>query len=159
MIVKNIIDEDFCNYKEPSMFIGFPKCSFKCELECPEVQCQNKGLAVSPDIEIDAASICERYINNPITKAIVCGGLEPFDTFDSLYRLISVLRTVYNCTDPIIIYTGYTFSEITEKITWLMNFPNIIVKMGRFRPNGKHRMDNVLGVELSSENQYALKVS
>ena len=159
MKIKNIVDEDFCNYKIPSMFIGFPKCTFKCELECPDCHCQNKGLAVSPDIEVDAASICERYINNPITKAIVCGGLEPFDTFSSLFSLITTLRETFNCDDTVVIYTGYTFSEIAEKIMWLEKFPNIIVKFGRFIPTNKHHIDNLLGVELVSDNQYALKIS
>jgi len=34
MKIVNLIDEDFCQYKKPSMFIGMPKCSFKCDKEC-----------------------------------------------------------------------------------------------------------------------------
>ena len=33
MIIKQLIDEDFVNYKVPSMFIAFPRCTFKCEKE------------------------------------------------------------------------------------------------------------------------------
>ena len=48
MIVKNILDEDFVNYKKPSMLIAFPSCSFKCERDCGKRVCQNSTLAVSP---------------------------------------------------------------------------------------------------------------
>lgn len=34
MIVKEIIIEDFLQYKKPVMFILMPKCTFKCEKEC-----------------------------------------------------------------------------------------------------------------------------
>jgi len=33
MKLKFLIDEDFVNYKEPSMFIGFPNCTFKCDID------------------------------------------------------------------------------------------------------------------------------
>ena len=44
MIVKGIIDEDFINYKKPSMVIEFPYCSFKCDKECGQPVCQNSSL-------------------------------------------------------------------------------------------------------------------
>ena len=31
MIIKGLIDEDFINYKKPSMVIEFPYCNFKCD--------------------------------------------------------------------------------------------------------------------------------
>lgn len=39
MLVKNIIDEDFVQYKKPAMFIGMPSCSFKCDKECGKPVC------------------------------------------------------------------------------------------------------------------------
>ena len=36
MKVKNLLDEDFVNFKKPSMFIATSKCDFKCEKECGE---------------------------------------------------------------------------------------------------------------------------
>ena len=33
MLIKDIIDEDFINYKKPSMFIGTVKCDWKCCIE------------------------------------------------------------------------------------------------------------------------------
>ena len=61
MIVKNIIEEDFSNYKKPSMFIAFPTCSFKCEKECGSQVCQNSELAKSPNIEISYDNIIKKY--------------------------------------------------------------------------------------------------
>lgn len=32
--LKGLVEEDFINYKKPSMFLIFPYCSFKCDEEC-----------------------------------------------------------------------------------------------------------------------------
>lgn len=154
MKVKGINFEDFVNYKKPSMFISFPNCSFKCDKECGRAVCQNSALALSPDIEISVEEIVERYINNPITKAIVCGGLEPFDSFRDLSELITKLREVTN--DEIVIYTGYKEEEIMEYVEpFLFTFSPIIVKYGRFIPDCESYLNEVLGVKLASPNQYA----
>ena len=34
MIIKDIQDEDIVNYKNNSMVVAFPNCSFKCEKDC-----------------------------------------------------------------------------------------------------------------------------
>ena len=96
MKVKGIIDEDFINYKKPSMYIAFPKCSFKCDKECGRAICQNSALVKEKDIEISINKIINRYVNNPITKSIVCGGLEPLDSWDDLQCLIINLRYFLN---------------------------------------------------------------
>ena len=157
MKVKNIIFEDFVNYKKPSMLIGFPKCSFKCEKECGSQVCQNSKLAKSPDIEISYDNIINRYLKNNISEAIVCGGLEPFDSWRDLLLLINAFRLYVD--DDIVIYTGYNKEEIKEKIHQLKQYPNIIIKFGRFIPNQPHHIDEILGVELASPNQYAEKIS
>ena len=157
MIIKQLIDEDFVNYKKPSMFIGFPSCSWKCDRECGEKVCQNGTLATSPNIEIKVNTIIKRYENNPITKAICCGGLEPFDSFDDLKEVVGKFRK--ETSDDIVIYTGYKKEEILNHINWLQQFENIIIKFGRFIPNqGKH-FDEILGIWLSSDNQYAEEIS
>ena len=157
MIIKQLIDEDFVNYKKPSMFVGFPKCSFKCDRECGMQVCQNSTLALSHNIHIDTNKLVERYLDNPITHSIVCGGLEPIDTFDELIEFISCLRE--KTDDDIVIYTGYYKDEISNKINELSKFKNIIVKFGRFIPyHGKH-YDEILGVYLASDNQYAERLS
>jgi len=157
MIIKQLIDEDFVNYKVPSMYIGFPKCSFKCEKECGMQVCQNGVLAKSPTIDIDVDAVVNRYVNNPITSAIVIAGLEPFDTFEQLYQLIREIR-IY-VTDDIVIYTGYYKDEIMDYIKQIDDFENIVIKFGRYIPNQQSHYDKVLGVELVSDNQYAERIS
>lgn len=155
MHVKQIVFEDFVNYKKPSMFIGFSKCSFKCDKEFGSCICQNSSLANSPTIEIAEDEIVKRYISNPITSSIVCGGLEPFDTFEELLKLVKEVRKLTN--DDIVIYTGYKYSEIEKKIDILKKYKNIIIKLGRYIPNSNKIYDEILGVNLSSENQYAIR--
>lgn len=157
MKVIGIKDEDFVNYKKPSMFIGFPSCSWKCDKECGMQVCQNSALASSPIKDIGFKTIVNRYINNPITSSIVCGGLEPFDTWDDLYGLVMYLRV--STQDDIVVYTGYCKKEIEKYIDKLKVFPNIIIKFGRYIPNNKKHFDEVLGVYLASDNQYAEIVS
>lgn len=172
MIVKEIRDEDFTSYKKPSMVIGFPSCTFKCERECGEKMCQNSTLITAPDIEISYEDIADRYLKNPITKAIIMAGLEPFDSPHHLVNLICVIRQYTN--DDIVIYSGYTKEEIKEmtytthylwgKQEWsyfgeILRHPNIIIKFGRFIPNQRPHYDEVLGIKLASDNQYAERMS
>ena len=160
MKIKNIIDEDFTNYKKPSMFIAFPYCTFKCDRECGKPICQNSDLANAPNIEIKISEIVQRYIKNPITSAIVIGGLEPFDSWDDLWKLIVEFR--HFTTDDIVIYTGYIEEEIYNMrfaLNNLKQFPNIIIKYGRYIPKNLAIFDFVLGVNLASSNQYARRIS
>lgn len=156
MLIKELKDEDFINYKKPSMFIAFPLCNFKCEVECGEHCCQNSVLAQSPNINISIDCLIERYMNNPITKAVVCGGLEPFDSWDELKNFIMLFR--YWCPDDIVIYTGYNEDEIQDKLKWLEVYNPIIVKVGRYIPHQNSHYDEVLGVKLASENQYGIRL-
>ena len=158
MKLKGIIEEDFVQYKKPSMFLIFPKCSFKCDKECGRPICQNGALANSEEIEIDIKQdIIWKYMDNPITEAIVCGGLEPFDSWEDLKCLIMNLR--YYTPDDIVIYTGYREYEVSrEKIEWLELYGNIIIKFGRFIPDQPRRYDEILGVNLASNNQYAKRL-
>lgn len=153
MVVKKIIDEDFTNYKKPSMFI----CSPRCTMKCGEELCQNSPWLKQPDIEIDPIDIIQRYENNGLTKAIIFAGLDPLDSWADLYSFIFVFRSVTD--DDIVIYTGYNKCEITDKIEQLKQFSNIIVKFGRYIPNQQPHYDEVLGVDLASDNQYAEKIS
>ena len=158
MLIKQLLDEDFVNYKKPSMFIGFPTCTWKCEKDCGQIMCQNKELALSPSIEINTKTIVDRFNNNAITQAIVMGGLEPMDSWIDLCDLIGDFRQTTDA--DIVIYTGYEFNEIKDKILLLkQSFANIIVKLGRFVPNQTPHYDEILGVKLASDNQYAKVVS
>ena len=157
MIIKGLTCEDFLQYKKPSMFIIFPHCSFKCDKEFGVNICQNWALSKEPNIDVQIETIVKSYLNNPITHAIVCGGLEPFDSWNELLELIREFRQVTE--DDIVIYTGYREDEIEDKITILKhdNISNIIIKFGRYRPNETPHYDQVLGVYLASDNQYAIK--
>jgi organic radical activating enzyme len=159
IVIKDIVDEDFINYKRPSMFIATSRCSFKCEKESGVRCCQNSALAQSKSIEIDDDEIITRYMQNPITSAIVFGGLEPFDQFEELYHFISQLRRFHKCDETVVIYTGYNKTEVSFSIKRLSEFKNIIIKFGRFIPNQERHFDEVLGVYLASPNQYAKEIS
>lgn len=152
MKLKGLIDYDLSNYYIPSMFLIFPYCTFKCDKECGVNVCQNFALAREPVIEVHVADIVHRYLDNPLTHAVVCGGLEPFDSVQDLILFITYFRM--HSKDPIVIYTGYKEEELTEQIKFLQQFDDIIVKFGRFIPNSPHIFDIVLGVELASNNQY-----
>ena len=153
MKIKGIISEDFVNYKKPSMTIMFPTCNFKCGSD----YCQNTSLAKEPDIELSTENIVNRYINNPITEAIVMQGLEPFDSYYELIELIEAVRR--KCDDDIVIYTGYNKDEILGEIEYLSTYQNIIIKFGRYVPNNEKHFDDVLGVYLASDNQYAEEIN
>lgn len=157
MVIKGITAEDFSNYKKPSMFIAFPRCNFKCDRECGVQVCQNGALAGTPDIDIDVDIIVKKYLDNPITKAVVVGGLEPFDSWLDLLLFIEKFRE--KSQDDIVIYTGYYKEEIADKINILKQFPNIVIKTGRYIPNQEKHYDEVLGVELASDNQHAERIS
>ena len=150
--IKFLNELDFINYKRPSMFIGFPKCSFKCGRDI----CQNAALVNEPNIEIKIDDLITKYLNNPLSQAVVIGGLEPFDSWEDLQNFIRAFR--YWSGDEVVIYSGYTEEELgEEKLKWLELYEPVIVKFGRYVPNQKSHYDEVLGVELASDNQYAKK--
>lgn len=161
MRVKTIVDEDFVNYKKPSMFIGTISCNGKCCIEAniPLSVCQNDGWRSCAPVVLSDREICMRYLANEYTNAIVIGGLEPFEQSREVYKLIWTLRNVFDCNDDAVIYTGFYPDEIEDQVKCLSEFDNIIIKFGRFVPNRPHRIDEVLGVELASDNQYAIKIS
>ncbi len=157
--LKGLIEEDFINYKKPSMFLATSICDWKCCIEqnIDVSICQNSTLASQNTIGVSIDKIIDRYINNPLTQSIVMGGLEPFLQFDEILSFIKEFRI--KCNDDIVIYTGYYESEIQNEINMLKQFSNIIIKFGRFKPNDKNKFDDVLGIELASNNQYAIKIS
>ncbi len=159
MKVKGVLDEDFVNFKLPSMFISTCYCSFKCEKESGVRCCQNSALANQREKNLSDTFIIDRYLKNPITKAIIFGGLEPFNQFDEMFSFIQTLRIKYACDDPVVIYTGFRPDEIPAEILALKHYKNIIVKFGRYVPDDQPHLDEVLGVRLSSSNQYAEQIS
>lgn len=160
MRLKGIIEEDFIQYKKPSMFLISCFCDWKC---CNEAKvdisvCQNEPIVKNPTNNIDDEKIYNKYQANPITSSIVIGGLEPMLQFEEIYNLIKLFRD-NNCVDDFVIYTGYYPDEIQDKVKKLSKFKNIIIKFGRFIPNRNSVFDKVIGVNLASDNQFAIKIS
>ena len=54
-----------------------------------------------------------------------------------------------------VIYTGYDEIEIKEYIDKLCPLHNIIIKFGRYIDGQSAHYDNILGVNLASDNQYS----
>lgn len=160
MRAKGIVEEDFVNYKVPSMFINTCFCDFKCceELGLDRGVCQNAPLVQAPIREISDKAILRHFAGNPITKAVVIGGMEPMLQISELTALISLFRRSGQDA-PFVIYTGYCPEEIPEQLEKLRHYPNIIVKFGRFVPGQQPHYDELLGVSLASDNQYARKIS
>lgn len=158
MKIKGITDEDFVNYQIPSMFISTATCGFKCDKECGRQICQNGDLVKMPTIDVPNSRIVDRYMSNQITKAVVLGGLEPMDQFFETLSLISDFR-INGMKDDIVIYTGYNKEEVADLLNMIGQYGNIIIKFGRFIPDQDPHFDEVLGVYLASDNQYAERIS
>lgn len=158
MRVKKIVDEDFNNYKDACMFICTASCNGKCctEAGLPISLCQNNPWRSTENINVPDETIIQRYLKNGITSGICFGGLEPFEQFEELMRFIEMFRCKYHCSDTIIIYTGFNENEVSRQLEELKKFGNIIIKFGRFIPNQVPHYDTVLGVNLASDNQYAV---
>ena len=160
MKIKDVVVEDFLNYKEPSMLIVSALCDWKC---CTEAGldisvCQNASLVSSPSKIISDETLLRMFCSDPITKAIVVGGLEPMLQIYELLSLIGCFRA-HGENSPFVIYTGYYEREIPDHLQRLRQYRNIIVKFGRFIPNCLPRFDQVLGVMLASNNQYAVQLT
>lgn len=159
MRVKTIIDERFEDYKLPSMYIGCIYCDGKCAIEggFPLSHCINEKWNETIIREFDDGEIIERYLRNRLTKAMVFGLLEPMCQFNEVYTFIKKLRQQYHCNDTVVIYTGYTEEECVQN-SWLSQLEalgNVIVKFGRYIPGQTPHYDEILGVKLASDNQYA----
>lgn len=157
MLIKQI-KTVFNDYHKTSLLVAFPKCSFKC---CTESgisieTCQNCNIAWDKSISKTAEEIIT-YYDRHYHNALILGGLEPLDTEEDMLELIGEFRKTYQ--DDIVIYTGYYLEEISQNLlTTLENYGNIIVKIGRFIPNKPSVYDEVLGITLASDNQYAIKL-
>lgn len=153
MKIRNLMDEDIVNYKKTAMFIATCFCDFKCckELNLDICICQNSPIAKTDIVDMPNEKIIKRYLKNKLTKAIVFGGLEPFKQYDELIEFIKDFRA--KSDDDIVIYTGYNKNEIN--LDEIKKFKNIIIKFGRYIPGHKVHFDEVLGVNLASDNQYA----
>lgn len=159
MTVKAIIDEDFSNYRLPCLIVGTAKCDWKCcvEQHLPNRICQNNPIAKLPNRNISNAEILQNFLSNPITQAVVVAGLEPVLQKDEVLDLIQYFRQQGEMCD-FVIYTGYYEYEIEDFIEQLKPLKNIILKTGRFIPNQSPHYDEILGVDLASDNQKGVRI-
>ena len=152
--VKGIIWEDTVNYKKISTTLMFPCCDFKCDKENGVQLCQNWELAAAPTQTVHINSFMRRYMDNPLSEAIVIQGLEPFDTPLDLYTVAAAMKD-FNCKDDFVVYTGYYRDEVGAKLKPLYAVPGrLIIKWGRYLPNQEPHFDPILGINLASKNQY-----
>lgn len=134
------------------MFLAFPQCdTWKCE------KCHNADLRHMLDVHISPIDLTFQYLKNPLSEAIVFGGLEPLDTFHDVLELVKAFRK--GTRDPIVIYTGYNRDEVVDKVKELSEYPNILMKFGRYIPNNTPYGNDMLGVVLASSNQTAEWIS
>ena len=159
MRLKAVVAEDFLNYKKPSMFINTCFCDWKCchEAGVSESICQNNSLIKQPTMDIPNDELINRYLSNDLSEAVVIGGLEPMLQFDELLGFVKAFRE--KTQDDVVVYTGYYPDEISDKVNVLSEYPNIVIKFGRYVPNKPSRYDEVLGVTLVSDNQFAKRIS
>lgn len=141
------------------MFLGTTSCDWKCckESNIPCSICQNYPWSNNPVKEFNNEDIINMYLKDGLEESIVFGGLEPILQFQEVIPFIDEFRKVSE--DGIVIYTGYYKEEIEKEIEGLKKYKNIIIKFGRYIPNRNNRYDEILGVTLASDNQYAEKIS
>lgn len=160
MHIKEIVDENFQDYNKASMFIGMGHCDWKCchEANIPISVCQNSLWGIKPEIWINDDKIVERYLGNPITSAIVFGGLEPLMQEQELFDFMRYFRGYSD--DDLCVYTGYYPIEIRNFVEKIREerLVNVIIKFGRYIPNHQPHFDEVLGVKLASDNQYGMRI-
>jgi len=155
MKVKGIIDYDCHNYKLPCLTVMFPFCTLKCNALNKHPVCHNTDLLNEPNMDVSGEFIWKMYSQSKLTKAFCFQGMEPFDSFEDLAELIHFIRKEKQCYDPIVIYTGYNKGEDPVVENMLRKYENIIVKWGRFIAGQEPHYDEILGVKLASDNQYA----
>ena len=159
MIVKNIIDEVFSDYSKISMLIAVPKCTTKCweRLNLSPTICQNHQLHKEPNLDISNKDIIDRYINNPLTSAIVLGGMDSWDSLDEIIEFIKEFRELSD--DDCVLYTGKELEIIEKDFDKLKEFKNIYIKYGHYNPTLEPIIDELTKVKLASSNQKFIKIS
>ena len=86
-------------------------------------------------------------------------------TFESLGKVLPNRKHIVFTQNPDFmikdenVQVVHSMLEIKEYIDKLKAFPNIIVKFGRYIPNHEKHFDEVLGIYLASDNQYAERIS
>lgn len=141
------------------MVIATVSCDWKClkEQNLDTNICHNSHTAKFQTQEEYINILIGKYLNNLLSESIIFAGLEPMFQFEEIYNFINEFRKLSN--DDIVIYTGYYPNEIIDKVNSLKKFNNIIIKFGRYILNSNSKYDEILKVNLASDNQWAEKIS
>lgn len=132
-------------------------CEWKCK-ECINKKHKDEYVISFPTI----GEIIEQYQRNILASTIIFAGLEPLDSIPNLTLIIDHFRQVTN--DTIIIYTGYEIDEMTSNSDglWLFHelksYGNILIKFGRYIKDRPKVFNEILGIDLASDNQWVLKL-
>lgn len=148
-----IKDCDIVNYKTGCLYMGV---GYTCSRGCKG--CQNDSLKGEKALEVDPDKVVQDYLDMPVTHAIVFAGLEPLEDLENLILWCRAFRD--KTDDPIIIYTGAEVDsdELLNAANWLRNFKNIIFKAGMYLDDQESHYDELLGVNLASNNQMGIRL-
>jgi hypothetical protein len=145
---------NYCS--SPSLLVPIGvTCTWKCE-GCINKQHSDNYSYISVTID----EIIEQYRKNTIVESIVFAGLEPLDNLTQLYKTIIEFRRYF--IDDIVIYSGYEVDELLKLEEYdtflnLWSINGIILKLGRYIPNGTKIYNNDLKIYLQSDNQYTIR--
>lgn len=158
MFVSGVIQERFSDYRKPALMLLAPTCTWKCctESGIPPDVCINNHLCSRQQYFLSVEEMWHMYSTNPITCALLFGGLEPMDSIDGVLTMARYFRA--HTRDDIVVYTGYTHLECASKLGPFRELENMIFKFGRYQPGDRPHVDRVLGVPLASDNQYAIRI-
>lgn len=153
--------DNISEYYKTNLLLAFPNCIGKCK------NCQNTSLYDADVENYVIEDIINLYNNLNTHEAVVCAGLEPFDSGLNLLQLFK--RFLMN-KKPVdfVIYTGYNENEVSNIIrrfkdalnTYGKSEDSLIIKFGRYLPQYKNKseeIDDILKVKLATTNQYAIK--
>jgi hypothetical protein len=154
----------FNDYKKTGLYIPIYGCTMKCVKEARKrgdmkTICQNSELLEHGSISYPFEKILDRITSDPFIECIIFSGMEPMDSFDDIYSFIKQFRKLSDL--EIVIFTGYDYLEIIDKIIKLQRFPDITMKFGRYKADFPvlPKYDEVGKVTLASGNQYFRKIS
>ena len=147
------------HYYKNGLLVATVSCDWKClrETNLPLDICQNSHTCNMETKTIEVSELVKTFEDNLMSDCVIFAGLEPLLQIEEILNFINAFRETNN--EDIVIYTGYNEDEILDSLELLKKYNNIIVKFGRFVPDGRVTYDEVLKIKLISENQYAKIIS
>ena len=146
MTIKNFIIEDFNSYQYPTATIILP-------IGDPDE---------NPIFPMPDDGMIELFVYNDKTRALVVKNFTSlnFSSFDEVIEILRKLRVEYKQKDSLfIVYTDFNKEDIQNELLRLKSYVGpVIVKFGKYDPTLPPKMDSVLGIMLSSSNQYAERI-